>query len=133
MLLRYGLGGIFSRAGMRDALALPLGLYFILSGHARRSRVTARAFFSFERACETFSRYRLAFILSRADMRDALALPLGLYFFPSGHARRSCVTAWLLFYLERVCETFSRYLSSLFSFSSGTLDTPALPFFSLFS
>ncbi len=124
---RYRLGVILSRAGMRDVLALPLGRYFISSGYVRRSRVTAWAIFYPERVCETCLRYRLGVILSRAGMRDVLALPLGRYFIQSGYARRACVTAWAIFYLERVCETLSRYRLGDFLSRAGMRDVLALP------
>ncbi len=127
MLSRYRLASFFSRAGMQDALALPLGFFFLPSGYARRSRVTAWLLFSPERVCETLSRYRLTTFSSRAGMRDALALPLDYFFLPSGHARRSRVTARLLFPPERACETLSRYRSTTFSSRAGMRDALALP------
>jgi hypothetical protein len=127
MLSRYRFDSIFFRAGTRDVLALPLYLDFLPSGHARRSRVTALSRFSPERVCETLSRYRFDSIFFRAGMRDALALPLYLDFLPSGHARRSRVTALTRFSSERACETFSRYRLPLFFGSSGMQDALALP------
>ncbi len=124
---RYRLGDFLSRAGMRDVLALPLGRYFIPSGYARRACITAWAIFYPERVCEMLSRYRLAVILSRAGMRDALALPLGRFFIPSGYARRARVTAWALFYPERVCETFLHYHLGVILSRAGMQDVLALP------
>jgi hypothetical protein len=127
MLSRYRLGDFLSRAGMRDVLALPLGRYFIPSGYARCSRVTAWALFYPERVCETFLHYHLGVILSRAGMRDVLALPLGRFFIPSGYARCSHVTAWPLFYPERVCEMLSRYRLGVILSRAGMQDVLALP------
>ncbi len=127
-LLRYRLGSFSSRAGMRETLALPLGQFFLSSGYVRASRVTTWEVFHLERVCESVSRYHLGSFFPRAGMRDPLALPLGRFFLSSGHARDSCVTAWAVFHLERVCETLLRYLSTTFPESSGTMDTPALPF-----
>ncbi len=109
-LLRYRSPLIFSRAGMRDALFLFLP----------------------ERVCETLSRYRSLLIFHQAGMRDLLALPLSSYFYPSGHARPSCVTALLLFLPERVCETLLRYRSLLIFHQAGMRDTLALPLSSYF-
>ncbi len=52
---------------------------------------------------------------SSLGTREPLALPLSTYFSPSGHARTSCVTAPLLFFPERACETLLRYRSPIFS------------------
>ncbi len=125
--LRYRLAIFFPRAGMRDDLTLPLGLFFLPSGHARRSCVTTWPIFSPERVRETISRYRLAYFFPRAGTRDDLTLPLGLFFSASGHARRSCVTTWPIFSPERVCETISRYRLAYFFPQAGMRDDLALP------
>ncbi len=124
---RYRLAYFFSRAGTRDDLTLPLGLFFLPSGHARRSHITAWPIFFRKRACETILRYHLAYFFPRAGMRDDLTLPLGLFFSASGHARRSCVTTWPIFSPERVCETISRYRSQLFFSRAGMQDDLTLP------
>ncbi len=131
-LLRYRSLLIFHQAGMRDTLALPLPTYFYPSGHARPLCVTAFLLFSPERACETSLRYHSPLIFSRAGMRDTLALPLSTYFYPSGHARHSCVTALFLFSTKRVCETLLRYHSLLIFHQAGMRDLFALPLSSYF-
>jgi hypothetical protein len=130
-LSRYRLLCFFPRVGMRDTLVLPLALFFSSSGYARRSRVTACFDFFPERVCETLSRYRLLCFFPRAGMRDALALPLASIFSPSGYARHSRVTACFVFFLERVCETLSRYRLLCFFPQAGMRGTPALPFYSI--
>ncbi len=127
-LLCYRLDDFFSQAGMRDPLALPLGQFFISSGYVRASRVTTWEVFSHKRACETLLRYRLDDFFSQAGMRDPLALPLGQFFISSGYARPSCVTAWTIFSLKRVCETLLRYRLGSFSSQAGMRDPLALPF-----
>jgi hypothetical protein len=126
-VLRYRLDDFFSQAGMRETLALPLGQFFISSGYVRPSCVTSWTFFSLKRACETLLRYRLDVFFSQAGMRDPLALPLGQFSHSSGYARPSCVTAWAVFHLERVCETLLRYRLDDFFSQAGMRETLALP------
>ncbi len=76
MLSRYRLLSIFTQAGMRDALTLPLAINFSSSGHARRSHVTACLQFLLKRACETPSRYRSPSIFPGAGMQDDLLIPI---------------------------------------------------------
>ncbi len=125
--LAYRSISFFSRAGTRELLALPLYLFFLPSGHARASYVTALPLFSPERVCESFLRYRSNSFFSRTGMRELLALPLYLFFLPSGYARASCVTAPTLFSPERVCESFSRYRSTAFCSRAGMRELLALP------
>jgi hypothetical protein len=126
-LSRYRSLFIFHQAGMRDLFALPLSSYFLPSGYARPSCVTALLLFLPERVCETLLRYRSLFIFHQAGMRDLFALPLSSYFLPSGHARPPCVTTLLLFLPERACETSLRYHSPLIFTRAGMRDTLALP------
>ncbi len=125
--LRYRSTSFFSRAGMRELLALPLYLFFLPSGYARASCVTAPTLFSPERVRESFSRYLFTAFFSRAGTRELLALPLYRFFLPSGHARASYVTTLPLFSPERVRESFLRYRSTSFFSRAGMREPLALP------
>ncbi len=83
-LLHYRSTAFFARAGMQDLLALPLFCFFLSSGHARPSYVTALLLFSLKRACKTSLRYRSTAFFARAGMRNSLTLPLYCFFAQAG-------------------------------------------------
>jgi len=62
-----------------------------------------------ERARETLLRYLLSHYLPREGTRDTLALPSESLFTSRGHARHSCVTSWVIIYLERARKKILSY------------------------